>query len=521
MNYHVTKKVLIGTMAFVTCVLSAEAQVADAAKKGIQTLDKAYDQAGAMAWKGSVEVAAWTFTDRSSTHGKDAGKPSVGDDSRAAELVEAGGKDVRDGDPMREMPLKIVEGTTKFLYCCTDGRPRRITPVRNGVFGLTEDGFHYTLYSITGMRLSKENEWQVSTEDRVPVMEFPGLLLQKTPKQEGELGDPQLWFISVDGLQKPMPKEYTDATNFVDGLAMVAKKVNGLAREWRFIDTKLNLCFPHIKTQPQHFGGHNFTLAPEREERRAVYVAQDEFSGVWGFMRRDGTLVVKPRFSSVRSYSGGLAMVVEGDFNPDFYFINLDGARRFEPRKAINALEDPNAVSDFDPQSGLCTIAPMALSEEDCLTGDYYATYYSAGGRCQGKALWGTAFHNGTAFMRYADPDTGEEHTALMEPGSIGSGDKPYDVDFHTAQWGIPWIDDDGVTHYSQSQTSILGQGSQYSMEWEIGDFSADHLAPATIVSPNGRVKYSGIIDQKGEFRIIYQVEGDGIGEDETPFSFE
>ena len=58
-------------------------------------------------------------------------------------------------------------------------------------------------------------------------------------------------------------------------------------------------------------------------------------------------------------------------------------------------------------------------------------------------------------------------------------------------------------------------------MEWEIGDFSADHLAPATIVSPNGRVKYSGIIDQKGEFRIIYQVEGDGIGEDETPFSFE
>lgn len=514
MKHHMTKKLLTGIVLFVIYTLPGKAQVNATASEGLKKLDEASTKVGAMAWKGSVEVAAWTFSQRSTD-------PAKGGDNRAAELVAAGETDAQGDAAMLEMPLKLVQGRTKFLYCSTDGKPRRITPVRNGVFGLTEDGFHYTLYSITGMRLSKENEWKVSTMNRVPVMEFPGLLLQKAESQGNNLGDPQLWFISVDGLQKPMPKEFINATNFVDGLAMVAKRVNGLAREWRFIDTKLQLRFPHIKTQPQHFDGCNFTLAPEREERRAVYVAKDEFSGAWGFMRNDGSLAIPPRYSRVRSYSGGLAMVVEGDFNPEFYFVNLDGVRRFEPRKAIPTLVDEEAVSDFDPKSHLCTIEPMPLGGENESGDGYYATYYTADGSCRGKALWGTAFHNGTAFMRYTDPDTGEERTALMESAGIGEGHTPYEVDFHTAQWGIPWIDDDGVTHYSQSQTSVLGKGSQYSMEWEIGNFSADHLAPATIVSPNGRVKYSGIVDQEGEFLIIYQVEGDGIGEDNAPFSFE
>ena len=187
-----TKKLLTGIVLFVIYTLPGKAQVNATASEGLKKLDEASTKVGAMAWKGSVEVAAWTFSQRSTD-------PAKGGDNRAAELVAAGETDAQGDAAMLEMPLKLVQGRTKFLYCSTDGKSRRITPVRNGVFGLTEDGFHYTLYSITGMRLSKENEWKVSTMNRVPVMEFPGLLLQKAESQGNNLGDPQLWFISVDG----------------------------------------------------------------------------------------------------------------------------------------------------------------------------------------------------------------------------------------------------------------------------------------------------------------------------------
>lgn len=70
-------------------------------------------------------------------------------------------------------------------------------------------------------------------------------------------------------------------------------------------------------------------------------------------------------------------------------------------------------------------------------------------------------------------------------------------------------MDDGGVMHYSAQLTDNgIGIGSQYPMSWEVGDFSADGYATASIMSPNGMMKFTGIINRQGIFVVVYQIEG-------------
>lgn len=85
-----------------------------------------------------------------------------------------------------------------------------------------------------------------------------------------------------------MPPKYVDATNFVDGLCAIATKVDGMVTDWHFMDTGLREVYPSIKTYPKQVGGKNYTIAPLRENRRAVYVAENAFSGAWGYLAPTG-----------------------------------------------------------------------------------------------------------------------------------------------------------------------------------------------------------------------------------------
>lgn len=165
-------------------------------------------------------------------------------------------------------------------------------------------------------------------------------------------------------------------------------------------------------------------------------------------------------------------------------------------------------MSDYAPRLGICTVAPMQNDNDE--DDGYYAHYYSASGNSCGKALWGTPFIKSNAYARKLVD--GEERTCIVTGGS-GAGDVEVgavsEVDFHTAQWGTPWVDDGGVMHYSAQLTDNgIGIGSQYPMSWEVGDFSADGYATASIMSPNGMMKFTGIINRQGIFVVVYQIEG-------------
>lgn len=222
-------------------------------------------------------------------------------------------------DVVRMMPLRIMPGATHFLKDCHRAEGWRATPVSRGVFGLTDDGVTYTLYNINGYALSDDREWCVTSMERIPEMGFPGVLLHKTAKGLTVPDGTQLYLVDQHGLAKPMPPKYVDATNFVDGLCAIATKVDGMVADWHFMDTGLREVYPSIKTYPKQVGGKNYTIAPLRENRRAVYVAENAFSGAWGYLGADGRMVIQPQYSSARSFSSGLALVSKGDFGDDFF----------------------------------------------------------------------------------------------------------------------------------------------------------------------------------------------------------
>ena len=86
------------------------------------------------------------------------------------------------------------------------------------------------------------------------------------------------------------------------------------------------------------------------------------------------------------------------------------------------------------------------------MAGGYYARYFSKSGKLLGYALWGSALHKGQGFMRYIDKNDNEEHPTNLVITEIPSQynlNKGYRIqpDPHTAEWGMPWYDEDGVAH--------------------------------------------------------------------------
>ena len=425
-------------------------------------------------------------------------------------LLKKGAVGSNEDDPALVMPLKIISGYTVFLADCEETEQKIVTPVGCGVFGVSPDGYRYTFYTLDGDILGKDKEWQVSTNYRVPRMAPEGVIMHKAGKESVVDYDRQLYLIKPTGLVEALPKQYVDATNFVDGIAAVATKVVGLQRRWGFVNRTLRPFLPNLITEPRHFGKENFTIAPLSEGLRAVYVLPDDHSmlGHWGFINELGEMVIPPKYNEVRSFKDSVALVNEGDLVGNFYFINKSGRTIFQPLSAIGNLYDPNAVSDFD--KGICTIEPMDVED---LAGGYYARYFSKSGKLLGYALWGSALHKGQGFMRYIDKNDNEEHPTNLVITEIPSQynlNKGYRIqpDPHTAEWGMPWYDEDGVAHYTEGSVSLnnLGIGSQYAYSWKIGAFSKDGYAPAEIVSPNGELTFEGIIDDKGQFKIIYRV---------------
>lgn len=419
--------------------------------------------------------------------------------AHATDWLEKGGVGKQDpSEPSLQMPLHFVAGYTQFLDDCEDDDIKIVTPVSCGVYGISTDGgYVYTLHYIDGGTIGGKNAWKVHDFTRIPRMEKEGLIMYKNDDTR------QLYLIKPTGAVEALPKKYMNATNFVDGIAAVATATSGLGSflSWTFIDRSLKPFATGVVTQPRQFGKNQSTIAPLRGGMRAVYVPDESgFGGSWGFMNGLGKIVIKPQYRKVRSFSDGMALVVEE--NGDFYFIDVTGRKCFEPRKVDENIF-PKGVSDYD--GGLCTIAPMGIGD------NFYARYYTTSGKLSGVALWGSALHNGKGYMRFIDKAENQEvpSVLIIQPSVDGYDDTKgmrTEADFHTAMWGTPWYDEADVAHFSETQTSAVGVGSQYCFPWTIGAFSTDGYAPATIVSPNGDVTFEGIIDRQGQFRVVYKV---------------
>ncbi len=467
-------------LALLFATPSCNAQLLKNLKKGAE---KALDNAAKKIVDGAVGTAKYIFTDPNNPDNK-GGVPdnlkSINVEGREIEVKET-------EDKSTKPPFKMASGTRQVP--CED--PSVVaTSMSEGIFAVNRNGV-YTFYTFEGTPVT-DGKWLTGTSSyREPLMSKHGIIMAK---QGEEYGKP-LYLIDRYGKTTQLPAEIKSSTNFVDSLAIAV--VNG---KNQFIDKHCKVVYPDIHPLPARIDGVNHTVARLREGRRAFL---DQATHKWGFIDKNGNIVIKPQYQEVRSFKEGFAMVK--DENGRFYFINDEGQQAFEPEWPENVYM--NSVSDFD--SGICAVDVGYMDDAR------FTYYYNALGKFIGKAPGGSAFHQGQAYCHDKNPDA--ENDPYKEPpyktyylskeikkqGAVANLDI-FIPEVNTEK-PVPWYDAKDVAHISDRNTIGDLGNPEYFYDYSLGKYSKCGYAHFEMQMPDGTY-YKGFVDTSGKVAIIYSV---------------
>ena len=302
--------------------------------------------------------------------------------------------------------------------------------------------------------------------------------------------NPQQYILYRDGSVKELPAEWTaPATNFVDGVALIGRPA-GFKKEFIYINTKGERVYGELTSKPMQFGEENYTVPPLREGLRAWCDPSSSWGGKWGFIDKDGNLVIPAKFDECRSFSEGYAIVKESG---SVYFIDKKGNKAFEPQWSVSGIQSVSDVHD-----GIISVSGYSVM-----------TYYNTKGEKIGEKEGGSSFYGGYAFYNVSS-DYYAGTTWVMDKSlkQVGKADAIYlewNYNGHTPDFndlgvatssGKKVISPDGtvlIRHYG-----VNGRVNDY----EIEDFSNSGYAKA-MLRHNGD-KYHGFIDLEGKFVIVF-----------------
>lgn len=216
-------------------------------------------------------------------------------------------------------PLQITS-ETKFVSLPDH---EWVSPLVDGVWTVKAN-YAYAFFLDDGRKLF-DFDWAVSGNRDPQMLEGAVIMFKK-----GEtFGKPQ-YILYRNGAVKELPASWTGAaTNFVDGVALIGRKPQKGGMEYIYINTSGEQVYGKLTSEPDFFDGQNWTVPPLSEGLRAYKdpVSQN-FTKKWGFIDANGKIVIPARFDQVRSFSGGYALVKEGN---SIYFIDHKGNKAFNP----------------------------------------------------------------------------------------------------------------------------------------------------------------------------------------------
>ena len=73
-----------------------------------------------------------------------------------------------------------------------------------------------------------------------------------------------------------------------------------------------------------------------------------------------------------------------------------------------------------------------------------------------------------------------------------------------TADFNPPTYDEKGIAHFTRWMVDNGPCNGQYFFDYSIGPFSKEGLAPATMVTNDGKTVYKGFVDTAGHFVLVY-----------------
>lgn len=374
----------------------------------------------------------------------------------------------------KKEPFYVNESTVFMGQEADASKATGVTKVSEGLWARSfPDGYQF--YYLNGRRFTA-SRWDLPGVSATPYMTRWGMMVKKAgsgPKEPYTLVKPT-------GEEVQLPANWVYPTAFVDSLAIV-RVMDGFKFSHRYITPDLKTAFPNLEPYPERFEDMNNTTPPLSEGFRA-YCTKVNGYNLWGFIDVNGKIVIQPQFREARSFHCGLAWVKDKEGNQ--FFINKSGNKAFEPKWGKY-----DKVSDYD--SGYCSAPGERFDETD---------YYDLLGNKVTTLKRGTPFYKGYAYCLVFDKALNKNVVhkvsssfSVLEAVGVTTGD------FNT-----PWYDEAGVAHFTSWMVDGGPCNGRYFYDYTVGPFSKEKVAPATMVTNDGKTLLKGFVDIKGHFVIVY-----------------
>lgn len=485
---------LAGLLAFLGPPQEANAQFLNKLTKGLEKVNKAIDK-----------VTGTTTNNKSKESTKENSKASTSQTTRTAGENSVQMKKVENAHP-----TPVLADTVRMMKVNSLYDP--ISNIHDGVFCVREN-FKFAFYLADGRKLFAA-DWEYcgdgETFDPRDYEKYPifvdGVCAARrvTPNAAGKK---VVCLLYKDGSVKELSPNVKTVTVFKDGLAFVEEVVNYKSLFY-YINLRGEKVFPSLKLKySSALGG---SMRPLCDGLRAFPSADDHGRQLWGYIDRNGTVVIPPSFKNARDFSEGLAWVelkpTQGQFSGESALIDTKGNVVFRSGKT---LELTKLTSDYftDVHDGMFYFVK-----------DRKGIYYDKKGTELKAYEWGSGFYGGYTFVN--DGREGIMDLGLSVLNSkferVGRITEDYFSNAITAS--TPYFGSYGLATISSGDSYIItpnGRVVTSSLNVRMASVqsfttvSADGYFKAKSVEINGE-RYVGIVNVEGEIVWLFYTDSGG-----------
>ncbi len=188
-----------------------------------------------------------------------------------------------------------------------------------------------------------------------------------------------------DGSVKELDPNWTEVSQFMNGLALVTQQLNGRTTYF-YINLRGQKVFPTLKID----GGYD-TMRPLGDGLRAFRSSNSN----WGYIDQNGNIAIQPKYKGAGTFRNGYAWVYDNATRTAI-LINTKGEKIYDSE--VNATSLYNNANFGYVDNGRFHVARGS-----------YMHYYDLTGKELAKCKSGNGFYNGHAFVKYEDGIWGTE----------------------------------------------------------------------------------------------------------------
>ncbi|MBO5052926.1 MAG: WG repeat-containing protein [Muribaculaceae bacterium] len=382
---------------------------------------------------------------------------------------------------------------TRFIKRVVNNYANVSTP-SEGIFTLSEYnrqlGYssYFSFFTVHGEYLYAA-EWLSSGEN--PRFDS-GAAIAKTGKKN-EAGKQPLYILYADGSVRELPVSITEATQFYDGVAKVEYS-EGRNKGVYYINTMGEKILPSLAMDYTYQNKMDMTIKGGarylKDGRRAYY---DNIKRRWGYLDREGKVVLPPIYVEVRDFANGYALVISKGQDGEYpVFIDIEGKEIVRPPVSASRLMYVKNISDIS----------------DGMFVDYSkSTYYNLQGKALNTYAMATKFFDGYAFVT---PSDNEYFTAINNHFTpqrlmpLKYIHQSVESAFEYSGSGVVTVDNDKV--FTADGHLVMVAGSAYPRNGKVGKFSDDGYATfeATLEMDNNSRTYYGITNIYGDATVVF-----------------